>query len=249
MTDPARRIDVASALQRRVDGCSGRRLTIGLNESLSDLFGGDPCPGCRKGVFLTVDICGREYASQYAEDNDLLAEPIRIIADEWRGGMEELGDATQIKIMAATVGEPRIPTTAVDITKAVQRRADDSGGKVLMFDRTENLGYFLPDPAPGADKLLVIRYSIWGRFGEIRVDAFATEEGYRLKRTMYVESSAKRPRFVLHAATFGHPTLASLRYDVTERCQGRMDEQGGGEYFGFLAEQDLCDWLGGDPHP
>ncbi len=236
-------------MQRRADGANGTRLCVGVNESLIELFGPDPCPGSRKALFLTVEISGREFPNQYAEEHDLLVEPVRIVADEWHGSLDVSDSALNIRILAATIGEMGSPASAVDITKLVQRRADDGGGKVLIYDRTENLGYVLPDPAPGSDKVMIIRYVMWNRIGELRVELFPTEEGFKLKKAVYLEVASQRPRFILHAATFGHPSLPTLRYDCTERIQGRMDEFGSGEYFSFLADADFCEWLGGDPYP
>ncbi len=249
LTDPSRRIDVALALQRRVDNASGERLCIGINESLSELFGGDPCPSLRKALFLTVEVAGREFTNQYGEQHDLLVDPVRLLAAEWQGALEINEAATTIRVLAATIGEVGSPSTAIDVTKLVQRRADDGGGKVLMFDRTENLGYILPDPAPGSDKIMIIRYSVWNRVGELRAELFPIDEGFKMKRPLTVEVADEKPRFTLHAATFGHPSLPTLRFDCTERLQGRIDELGAGEFFSFLADMDLCEWLGGDPYP
>jgi hypothetical protein len=140
LTIPSLRVDVALVLQRRVDGASGSRLCVGTNEDLFELFGADPCPGTSKALFLTVEIAGREFPHQFAEVHGLLSEPLRILADEWSGALDVSSSAQNIRVLVATIGELGSPASALDVTKLVQRRADDGGGKVLIYDRTENLG-------------------------------------------------------------------------------------------------------------
>ncbi len=48
------------------------------------------------------------------------------------------------------MGEVGSPASSVDVTKNVQRRADDGGGRVLIYDRTENLGCELGHCGRGA---------------------------------------------------------------------------------------------------
>ena len=147
----------------------------------------------------------------------MLATPVRVIADDLK--RPDASDrARRITLLCAVVGEASSPSTAIDVTFAIQSRIEDAGGRVLNVDATENLAYVLPDPAPGAPKLLMLRYMIFNRLGELRLRLRADSLGIWAERSVFIEAPVLRPRLLVPTASFGHPADARRMYDVTEVC-------------------------------
>ena len=242
----AKRIDVTKAVQDRVDAASGHRLDIGMNEPLLLLFGEDPCEGMDKVLLITVNTCKRTYEFKYTEHAGLLTEPVRIVADEYR----RLGITPEMKkltILAATIGERVDPRSAVDVTRIVAARVEDSGERVLVFDTTENLAFVFPDPCPGDPKLLIVRYMMYNNIGEVRIPLSLHKEGFNAAMNVFIEVPTYPPSLKVIGAQYGHPNNPIQAYDVTNIVQGRCDLRGG-EWFEVMPEENLQE-LFGDPYP
>lgn len=76
---------------------------------------------------------------------------------------------SSIVVVAASIGHPARPDRASIITEAIQRAIDSSpDGRKLELGLDEDLSTWLPDPCPGEEKLLVVRFALYQRDLEIR---------------------------------------------------------------------------------
>lgn len=240
------RVDVADVLRKKVAATGGRTCEVGRNEDLKKLFG-DPCPGTPKILVLTIKVFEREYTTRWEEEQGVMRWPVRCNGDDFKRGQASHREMASIRVLVAIIGEPRRPATAVEITNVIQKRINDVGGSMLNIDSVENLAHEFPDPCPGLPKIMIIRYRLYGRTGEIRVNITpGAGTSFFLNEPIYVEAAPQKPLLIIHSAKFGHPTNCQRAYDITELIQARIDSNGG-EWLNMPASEDVHEWLG-DPY-